>query len=130
MSSDNNQSKERGQWSSSFGFIMAAAGSAVGLGNLWRFPYLVGENGGSAFLIIYLLFVIFIGLSLVIAEISVGRAAQLNPVGAFNLISPKLKWVGVMGILTGFVMISFYPVVGGWILYYLYHSFGTAETRL
>ena len=101
MSSDNNQPNERGQWTSSFGFVMAAAGSAVGLGNLWRFPYLVGENGGSAFLIIYLLFVIFIGLSLVIAEISVGRAAQLNPVGAFNLISPKLKWVGAMGILTG-----------------------------
>lgn len=130
MSSDNNQSKERGQWSSSFGFIMAAAGSAVGLGNLWRFPYLVGENGGSAFLIIYLLFVIFIGLSLVIAEISVGRAAQLNPVGAFNLISPKLKWVGAMGILTGFVIISYYPVVGGWILYYLYHSFADSSASI
>ncbi len=130
MSSDNNQPNERGQWTSSFGFVMAAAGSAVGLGNLWRFPYLVGQNGGSAFLIIYLLFVIFIGLSLVIAEICIGRSAQLNPVGAYNLISSKLKWVGAMGILTGFVIISYYPVVGGWILYYLYHSFTDISTSV
>lgn len=126
MSTDNSQPQNRGQWSSSFGFIMAAAGSAVGLGNLWRFPFLVGQNGGSAFIVIYLVFLVFIGFSLVIAEITVGRFGQLNPVGSYGLISPKLKWVGMLGIFTGFIIIAYYPVVGGWILYYLYHFFAAA----
>lgn len=126
MSSDSNQATSRGQWSSSFGFIMAAAGSAVGLGNLWKFPFLVGQNGGSAFLIVYALFVVFIGLSLVIAEITIGKYGQLNPIGSYNLISPKLKWVGTMGILTGFIILAYYPVVGGWILYYLCNAFQKA----
>ncbi len=123
MDNDNSQSANRAHWTSSFGFIMAAAGSAVGLGNLWKFPYLVGQNGGSAFIIIYALLLVFIGVPLVIAEITIGRFGQLNPVGSYGLISPKLKWVGAMGLVTGFVLLSFYPVVGGWILYYLYHSF-------
>ncbi len=122
MDIGNNQSN-RAQWSSTFGFIMAAAGSAVGLGNLWKFPYLVGQNGGSAFIVIYALLLVFIGVPLVIAEITIGRFGQLNPVGSYGLISPKLKWVGAMGLITGFILLSFYPVVGGWILYYLYHSF-------
>ena len=123
MDSDSSSTRSRSHWSSSFGFIMAAAGSAVGLGNLWKFPYLVGANGGSAFIIIYIILLIFIGMPLVIAVITIGRFGQLNPVGSFGLISPKMKWVGGMGLVTGFILISFYPVVGGWILYYLYHSF-------
>ena len=123
MNKDNYQNSNRAHWSSSFGFIMAAAGSAVGLGNLWKYPYLVGENGGSAFIIIYAILLVFIGVPLVIAEISIGRFGQLNPVGSFGLISPKFKWVGAMGLVTGFILLSFYPVVGGWILYYLYQSF-------
>ena len=123
MDNDNSQSSNRAHWSSTFGFIMAAAGSAVGLGNLWKFPYLVGQNGGSAFIVIYALLLVFIGVPLVIAEITIGRFGQLNPVGSYGLISPKLKWVGAMGLVTGFILLSFYPVVGGWIIYYLYHSF-------
>ena len=123
MDNDNSQSANRAHWTSTFGFIMAAAGSAVGLGNLWKFPYLVGQNGGSAFIIVYALLLVFIGVPLVIAEITIGRFGQLNPVGSYGLISPKLKWVGAMGLVTGFILLSFYPVVGGWILYYLYHSF-------
>ena len=123
MESDLSQAKSRSHWSSTFGFVMAAAGSAVGLGNLWKFPYLVGANGGSAFIVIYIILLFFIGVPLVIAEITIGRFGQLNPVGSFGLISQKLKWVGGMGLVTGFILISFYPVVGGWILYYLYHSF-------
>ncbi len=123
MNDDNNQSANRAHWSSTFGFIMAAAGSAVGLGNLWKFPYLVGQNGGSAFIVIYAILLVFIGVPLVIAEITIGRFGQLNPVGSYGLISPRLKWVGAMGLVTGFILLSFYPVVGGWILYYLYHSF-------
>ncbi|MBP5470179.1 MAG: sodium-dependent transporter [Candidatus Riflebacteria bacterium] len=123
MDNDNNRLANRAHWTSTFGFIMAAAGSAVGLGNLWKFPYLVGQNGGSAFIIIYALLLVFIGVPLVIAEITIGRFGQLNPVGSYGLISPKLKWVGALGLVTGFILLSFYPVVGGWILYYLYHSF-------
>ncbi len=122
MNSDNNQLPKRAQWTSNFGFIMAAAGSAVGLGNLWKFPFLVGQNGGSAFIFVYLFFVIFIGITLAIAEIAIGRSTQLNPVDAYEKISPRLKWVGVLGAVSGVIILSYYAVVGGWILFYLAKS--------
>ena len=122
MNSDNNQLPKRAQWTSNFGFIMAAAGSAVGLGNLWKFPFLVGQNGGSAFILAYLFFVVFIGITLAIAEISIGRSTQLNPIDAYEKISPKLKWVGALGAISGVIILSYYAVVGGWILYYLSKS--------
>ena len=110
----------REHWGSRFGFIMAAAGSAVGLGNIWRFPYITGENGGGAFLVIYLGIVIGFGLSLMMAEMLVGRSAQRNPVGAFRQLGGK-GWplVGFLGVLTGFVILSFYIVVAGWTLSYI-----------
>jgi NSS family neurotransmitter:Na+ symporter len=110
----------RGQWGSRFGFIMAAAGSAVGLGNIWRFPYMAGTNGGAAFLLIYLGIVIAFGLSLAMAEMALGRAAQKNAVGAFRDMGGR-GWgvVGFMGILTGFVILSFYIVVAGWTIAYI-----------
>ncbi len=80
---------QRGQWSSKIGFIFAAAGSAIGLGNIWRFPYIVGENGGAAFVLIYIIFVIIIGLPYMLAELALGRSAQKNPVGAIDAIKPK-----------------------------------------
>lgn len=109
----------RGGFATRIGFILAAAGSAIGLGNIWKFPYVTGENGGGAFLIIYLVTVFAIGFSIMLAELAVGRAAERNPVGAFR----RLKggpWVGVgyMGIVTGFIILSFYSVVGGWTLAY------------
>jgi neurotransmitter:Na+ symporter, NSS family len=110
----------RENWGSRFGFIMAAAGSAVGLGNVWRFPYTTGENGGGAFLLIYLAIVAAFGISLVMAEIVMGRTTQRNPVGAFRLLGGK-AWpaVGFLGVLTGFVILSFYIVVAGWTLAYV-----------
>ena len=110
----------REHWGSRFGFIMAAAGSAVGLGNIWRFPYITGENGGGAFLVIYLGIVAGFGLSLMMAEMLVGRTAQRNPVGAFRQLGGR-GWplVGFLGVLTGFVILSFYVVVAGWTLAYI-----------
>lgn len=109
----------RGGFATRIGFILAAAGSAIGLGNIWKFPYVTGANGGGAFLLLYLGMVFTIGLSVMMAEMAIGRAAERNPVGAFA----KLKggaWVGVgyMGVVTGFIILSFYSVVGGWTLAY------------
>lgn len=110
----------REHWSGRFGFIMATAGSAVGLGNVWKFPYEAGENGGGAFLLLYLLFVALFGLALVIAELLMGRTTQRNPVGAFRALGGA-GWpaVGGVGVLAGFVILSFYIVVAGWTLAYL-----------
>ncbi|HHQ49516.1 MAG TPA: sodium-dependent transporter, partial [Acidobacteria bacterium] len=93
---------QRGQWSSQVGFILAAAGSAIGLGNIWRFPYSAGENGGGAFVLVYLLCVVAIGLPVMLLEISVGRATQKNPVGAIEAIAPRSLWkgIGYLAILT------------------------------
>lgn len=110
----------REHWGSRFGFVMAAAGSAVGLGNIWRFPYVTGDNGGGAFLVIYLAIVLGFGLSLMMAEMLLGRTAQRNPVGAFRQLGGR-AWplVGYLGVLTGFVILSFYIVVAGWTLAYI-----------
>jgi len=110
----------REQWGSRLGFVLAAAGSAVGLGNIWKFPYMTGENGGGAFLILYLALVFSIGMSVMLAEFAIGRAAQRDPVGAFAVLRGKL-WplVGGMGILAGFFILSFYSVVAGWTIAYV-----------
>lgn len=110
----------REHWGSRFGFIMATAGSAIGLGNIWRFPYTAGENGGSAFILIYLAVVLTFGISLVMAEMVMGRVTQRNPVGAFRALGGK-RWVpaGALGVMTGFVILSFYVVVAGWTLAYI-----------
>jgi NSS family neurotransmitter:Na+ symporter len=109
-------STDRGQWSSKAGFILAAAGSAIGLGNIWRFPYIAGENGGAVFVVLYLIFVFLIGLPYMIAELALGRSVQKNPVGAIKAIKPgsAWKWVGYLGVLTGVGILSFYGVVAGW----------------
>ncbi len=109
----------RGQFTTRAGFILAAAGSAIGLGNIWKFPYLAGENGGAVFLILYLGFVFTIGLSIMLAEFAIGRRAKKNPVGAFRILKGR-AWaaVGGMGVFTGFVILSFYSVVGGWTIAY------------
>lgn len=104
------------------GFIFAAAGSAIGLGNIWRFPYSAGENGGGAFVLIYLIFVFAIGIPVVLAELSIGRHSQKNPVGAFKALVPNSlwPWVGGLGVLTGFGILAFYGVIAGWTLSYLW----------
>ena len=112
----------RGQWNSKIGFIMAAAGSAIGLGNIWRFPYVAGENGGAAFVFIYVIFVFLIGLPYMFGELSLGRATQKNPVGAIQQILPGSLWKigGYLGVLIGIGILSFYAVIAGWTVLYIY----------
>lgn len=111
--------RPREHWASRIGFIFAAAGSAVGLGNVWRFPYVAGENGGGVFLIVYLAIVFTLGISIMIAELVIGRAAQRNPVGACRALGGA-PWAGLgyLGLVSGFVILSFYCVVAGWTLNY------------
>ncbi|ACB84290.1 sodium-dependent transporter [Natranaerobius thermophilus] len=115
---------QREQWKSKLGFVLAAAGSAVGLGNVWRFPFVTGEEGGAAFLIIYIIAIIIIGYPLMVTEISLGRHTQRNPVGAFKSIAPNTPWwlVGALSVLTGFVILSYYSVIAGWSLSYIVKS--------
>lgn len=112
--------QSRENWGSRFGFVMAAAGSAVGLGNIWKFPYVTGENGGGAFLLLYLAFIFMFGLSLVIAEMAIGRMSQKNPVGAFKALAGG-AWplIGYLGVATGFIILSFYIVIAGWTMAYM-----------
>lgn len=112
----------RDQFRSRIGFIFAAAGSAVGLGNIWRFPYLAGVHGGGAFVIVYLLSVLIIGFSLMLMEFALGRNTSLAAVGAFRTLNKKFTFVGVMGVLAGFLIMGFYPVVGGWSLSYIFKT--------
>jgi NSS family neurotransmitter:Na+ symporter len=117
---------ERAKFSGRIGFILAAAGSAVGLGNIWRFPYLAGKNGGATFLIIYLAFVVFICYPIMAAEIAIGRKGGLNAYGSYKKIGGR-GWgnVGLFGILIGIFLLSFYNVVAGWAFgYFLEIVFG------
>jgi NSS family neurotransmitter:Na+ symporter len=118
-------STPRDSFSSKFGVIAAAAGSAIGLGNIWRFPYETGANGGGAFLIIYLICIIIIGLPVMLSELLIGRSAQRNPFGAFKMLAPKQPWflIGLMGVVAAFMILAFYTVVAGWTLEYIYQSF-------
>lgn len=99
---------------------MAAAGSAIGLGNIWRFPYVTGQNGGAVFVLIYLFFVVAVGAPVMIAELSIGRNTQRNPIGAFKALAPNSGWklVGVFGVLTGIGILSYYSVIAGWTVGY------------
>ena len=114
-------SNQREQWGSKLGFILSASGSAVGIGNIWKFPHMAGQNGGAAFTLVYLACIFVVGLSLVIAEFVIGRRTQLSPVGAFEKLAPgtNWKWVGFLGVASAFVILSFYGVVGGWIMKYI-----------
>lgn len=115
--------QNRGNWSSRFGFIMAAVGSAVGLGNLWKFPYLAGENGGGAFVLVYIVLIIILGFTLMLAEMTVGRHSNSDAYGAYNKIKKGFGFIGGFGILSGFLILSYYSVVGGWVMKYITASF-------
>ncbi len=116
--------QDRGKWGSRIGFVFAAAGSAIGLGNIWRFPYVAGENGGAAFVFLYIFFVLIIGVPVMISELAVGRRTERNPVGAFRQLAPKSWWpgVGVLGVITGVSILSFYSVVAGWTMGYFFKT--------
>lgn len=116
---------QREHWGTRIGFIFAASGSAIGLGNIWKFPYLVGENGGAAFILLYLICVLIVGLPVVIAEILIGRTAQKNPVGSFRELShnnPFWITIGGLGVFTGLLILSYYNVIAGWCLGYVVES--------
>ena len=112
----------RGNWSGAVGFILASMGSAVGLGNVWRFPYITGQYGGAAFILLYIGCVLAVGIPIMLAEFLIGRKTQRNPVGAFRTLRRGSPWVviGWLGVLSGFVILSYYAVVGGWVLHYVY----------
>ena len=116
----------RDAFGSRIGVIAAAAGSAVGLGNIWRFPYVLGENGGGAFLLIYLGFILAIGFPVMLAELTIGRRAQKNALGSFKKLAPGKPWylVGVMGIVAAFLILAFYSTIAGWTLEYLVQAIG------
>lgn len=112
----------RGAWSSKFGFILAGAGSAIGLGAIWRFPYITGANGGAVFVLVFLVCCLVIGLPVMIAEFSLGRHTEKNAFGMFRALhgGRLWKWVGGLCIVSGFVIFSWYSVIAGWIIGYLY----------
>ncbi len=119
---DGSTSEQRGQFGSSLGFIMAAAGSAIGLGNIWRFPYLTGENGGGAFVFVYILCVLLIGLPLLFNEISLGRKTGKNPIGAIRDTGGNKFWqiAGILCIAVCFFVFSYYSVIAGWTIAYVF----------
>lgn len=111
----------RGNWGSRFAFILAAAGSAIGLGNIWRFPMVTAEGGGGAFVLVYIVCVIAVAVPVMLAEMVVGRAGERNPVGALRHLAPGTNWhlLGGLGVLTALIVLSFYSVVAGWTVYYI-----------
>ena len=109
----------RGQWGSNFGFLMAAVGSAVGLGNIWGFPYKMGMSGGFAFLLVYLVLVALVGIVVMLGELTLGRLTGKGTMGAYIHFSKKYAWVGFMGVFSGFLILSFYSVLGGMVMRYM-----------
>lgn len=124
--------EQRGAFSSNFGSMMAVVGSAVGLGNIWRFPYLAGANGGAAFLLLYLFLILLVGLPLILSEFVIGRATHRGAVGSFKQLAPRSKWylVGYMGVVAGFCILGFYSVIAGWSVRFLYDSIINANVGL
>jgi len=112
-------SQERGNWGSNIGFLLAAIGSAVGLGNIWGFPYKMGRSGGFTFLIVYLLLAIFVGFVIMMGELAMGRKTGKGTIGAYSALSKKFKWVGWLAVFSPFVIMSFYSVLGGYCIEYL-----------
>jgi neurotransmitter:Na+ symporter, NSS family len=116
--------KQTEQWSSKIGFILAAAGSAIGLGAIWKFPYVAGVSGGGVFFVIFLFFTLLVGLPLLLAEFSIGRSTQKDAIQSYKILAPKTKWyyLGYLGMATSFILLSYYSVIGGWIIIYLVNT--------
>ncbi len=112
------EQQERGQFSSKLGFVLAAAGSAVGLGNLWRFPYLAAQHGGGIFLLVYFLLTITFGFSLMVAEIAIGRKTKLSVIGAYRTLNRKFSFLGYLTALCAVLTLPYYCVIGGWVIKY------------
>ncbi|MDH5573641.1 MAG: sodium-dependent transporter [Gammaproteobacteria bacterium] len=123
-----------GQWSSRWAFVLAATGSAVGLGNIWKFPYITGENGGGAFVLIYLLCIAVIGVPIMMAEIMLGRRGRQSPINTMQTLAlesghnPHWKWLGWLGVVAGFIILSYYSVIAGWAVAYVFRTVSGAFT--
>ena len=117
-----------GQWSSRWAFILAATGSAVGLGNIWRFPYMLGESGGGAFVLLYIICALALGIPIMMAEILLGRRGRQSPLNTMRELareeglSPYWQIIGMMGMIAGFLILSYYSVISGWVLSYINRS--------
>ena len=111
--------QKRDTFSSKLGFIFAAAGSAVGLGNLWRFPYLAAKYGGGIFILVYLLLAVTFGFTLMITEVSLGRKTGLSAAGAFKKLDNRFGFVGVLACIVPFIITPYYCVIGGWVIKYM-----------
>ncbi|MDL2261252.1 sodium-dependent transporter [Methanimicrococcus sp. OttesenSCG-928-J09] len=125
MRENKQDSEKRENFTSQLGFILVTVSSAVGLGNIWRFSYITGVNGGGAFLLIYMLCVLFVAMPIMIAEFSIGRKGKLSPVGSFKKLAPdKRYWIipGILSILSPLIIMIYYPVVSGWALGYVFES--------
>ena len=110
--------KKRSTFSGGIGFVLAAAGSAVGLGNIWRFPYLAAMHGGGIFILIYILFMVTFGYTVMMCEVAIGRKTGLSPIGAYGALSKKYSFIGAMAVFSSFVILSYYGVIGGWVIKY------------
>ena len=117
-----------GEWSSRWAFILAATGAAVGLGNVWKFPYIAGENGGGAFVLLYLFCIVLIGIPVMMGEILLGRRGRQNPANTMKTLaeesqkSPQWKWLGFIGIIASFMILSYYSVIAGWSFDYIFQA--------
>ena len=111
--------RKRGMFSGKIGFVLAAAGSAVGLGNIWRFPYLAAKYGGGIFLLVYLILVVTLGFGLMVAEVAIGRKTQLSAVGAFRKLNRKFSFLGYLASVVPIIIFPYYCVIGGWVVKYL-----------
>ena len=120
------QKSERVNFGSKIGAVLAAAGSAVGLGNIWRFPYETGNHGGAAFILVYLACVFMLGMPIMIAEFTVGRHSKASTGRAYKVLAPGThwKWLGYLGVLAGFLILGYYSVVAGWTLEYILEAGG------
>ena len=117
--------EQRAHWSSSTGFVLAATGSAIGLGNLWKFPFITWENNGGAFVLVYLLCIAAVGLPIMMAELLIGRKTQKSVVGALKeAVGPAWGIIGLWGVLCGFILLSYYTVIAGWSLFYFTQTAG------
>jgi NSS family neurotransmitter:Na+ symporter len=116
------ETNQRGYWGSGLGFVLAVVGSVIGLGNIWRFPTEAGQNGGGAFVLVYVIATFLIGVPVMLAELALGRKTQRNPVGAYRSLAPGSGWglAGGLGVLTGLIILSYYSVVAGWTLKYVW----------
>ena len=108
--------EKRSSFTGKIGFILAAAGSAIGLGNLWRFPYLAAQYGGGIFLLVYLILAVTFGFALMIAEIAIGRKTGLSAIGAFKALDKRFSFVGYLGALVPMIILPYYSVIGGWVV--------------